>query len=98
MKLNTAQTWKLNSAFYFHPYHIHVNPFEVLTRDESGNIIDRYWRDTVLVFPPEAGEDPANTEVEIRTRYENFDGSFVMHCHILDHEDRGMMEKVIISE
>lgn len=96
LKLGTAQTWKLNSAFYFHPYHIHVNPFEIITRDDNGNIIDRYWRDTVLVFPPDAGQDPAEAEIEIRTRYEKFSGAFVMHCHILDHEDRGMMEKVEI--
>ena len=97
LKFGTAQTWKLSSQFYFHPYHIHVNPFEVITRDDSGNIIDRYWRDTMLVWPADAGQDPEEAVVEIRTRYEDFKGSFVMHCHILDHEDRGMMEKVEIK-
>ena len=96
LKFGTAQTWKITSEFYFHPYHIHVNPFEVLTRDDDGKIIDRYWRDTVLVWPADAGQDPADAVVEIRTRYEDFTGSFVMHCHILDHEDRGMMEKINI--
>ncbi|WDE11992.1 multicopper oxidase family protein [Thalassomonas haliotis] len=96
LKFGTAQTWKLSSDFFFHPYHIHVNPFEVLTRNEEGKIVDRYWRDTVMVWPADEGQDPAEAELEIRTRYEKFTGSFVMHCHILDHEDRGMMEKVEI--
>jgi len=98
LKFDTAQTWKLSSEFFFHPYHIHVNPFEVLTRDKSGKIVDRYWRDTVMVWPASVGQDPSDAEVEIRTRYEDFTGSFLMHCHILDHGDRGMMEKVNIHE
>lgn len=96
LKFGTAQTWKLSSEFFFHPYHIHVNPFEVITRNETGKIIDRYWRDTIMVWPADVGQDPATSQVEIRTRYEDYVGSFVMHCHILDHEDRGMMEKVTI--
>lgn len=31
------------------------------------------------------------------TRYEDFDGEFVNHCHVLDHEDNGMMELVRIT-
>ena len=34
---------------------------------------------------------------ELLTQYKDFSGSFVEHCHILDHEDRGMMEKVTID-
>jgi len=30
------------------------------------------------------------------SRYEVFTGNFVLHCHILDHEDKGMMEEVAI--
>lgn len=98
LKLGTAQTWKIKSESFFHPYHIHINPFEVITRDTVGNIKDRYWRDTIFVWPPDEGQDPSEAEVEIRTRYEDFTGSFVMHCHILDHGDRGMMEKITIHE
>lgn len=32
--------------------------------------------------------------VEIRQRYEDYTGAYVMHCHILGHEDRGMMQNV----
>jgi FtsP/CotA-like multicopper oxidase with cupredoxin domain len=46
------------------------------------------WKDTLLMLP-------RNTYI-IRTRYENFTGKFVQHCHILDHEDQGMMENIEI--
>lgn len=97
LKLNTAQTWYANAVFADHPFHIHVNPFEVIKRDSSGKIIDRYWRDTVILRQPLPGEDPLAQLVEFRMRYEKFAGAFVLHCHILDHEDRGMMEKVEIK-
>ncbi|MNP74338.1 Multicopper oxidase [compost metagenome] len=33
----------------------------------------------------------------VRTRYERYIGEFVLHCHILDHEDQGMMQNVSIE-
>ncbi len=94
LKLNTAQTWKISSVFSHHPYHIHVNPFEVIFRNESGVIVDRIWKDTILV---DELNDAQTNNIEIRSRYEDFTGAFVTHCHILDHEDHGMMEKVVIE-
>jgi L-ascorbate oxidase len=37
-----------------------------------------------------------NFLVTARTAYDDFIGEFVMHCHILDHEDQGMMQNVTI--
>jgi FtsP/CotA-like multicopper oxidase with cupredoxin domain len=34
----------------------------------------------------------------LRMRYVKFKGKFVIHCHILDHEDRGMMQLVEIID
>jgi FtsP/CotA-like multicopper oxidase with cupredoxin domain len=34
----------------------------------------------------------------LRSRTETFDGKFVLHCHILDHEDLGMMQYVEIKK
>ncbi len=98
LRLNTAQTWRLwvgaQSDKGNHPFHIHVNPFEVIIRDKQGRIIDRYWKDTLLVSGVDNnGEAYA---LEIRSRYETFDGEFVLHCHNLFHEDAGMMRKVNI--
>jgi FtsP/CotA-like multicopper oxidase with cupredoxin domain len=35
--------------------------------------------------------------VVVRTRYQRYIGEYVLHCHILDHEDRGMMQNVRID-
>lgn len=96
LSLGAAQTWLLSSSFSHHPYHIHVNPFEVIERDRLGNVIDRYWKDTILVNEKDPSAPNGNV-VEIRMRYEKFTGAFVTHCHILDHGDHGMMEQVVIE-
>ena len=46
------------------------------------------WKDTVIV------QD--DVTVTVRTQYRRYVGDFVLHCHILDHEDRGMMQRVRI--
>src|SRR5699024_5566593 len=96
LKLGEAETWYLSSAFSHHPFHIHVNPFEVIRRDAQGNIVDRFWKDTINV-PQTDPNDVFGTTLEIRMRYADFSGAFVAHCHILDHSDRGMMEKMVIE-
>lgn len=47
------------------------------------------WKDTILV--------KKGYTIVFRTKYEQFTGKFVLHCHILDHEDQGMMENVEIT-
>jgi len=65
-----------------HPFHIHTNPFQVISR--NGQLQQhRDWKDVVLV---KAGET-----VRIRTHFRDFPGRTMYHCHILDHEDQGMM-------
>ena len=101
--LGTAQAWKLSSLVASHPFHIHVNPFEIVSVRKKGpdgepigpEITDgQYagmlgtWKDTIFVQP--------DVVVQTRTRYERYIGEFVLHCHILDHEDQGMMQNVNI--
>jgi peroxiredoxin len=83
VRLNAAEEWTLNAAQGKHPFHIHVNAFEVITRDSSGRVIDRLWRDTLFV--------PARKKATIRMKFLDFTGKSVMHCHILDHSENGMM-------
>ena len=50
----------------------------------------------------EASNDPkiaaaGRYTITIRTRYERYIGDFVLHCHILDHEDQGMMQNIRIA-
>jgi len=61
---------------------------------DQGGVI----RDTVVQLggPFVPGLPPKGYKVVMRTRYEDFTGRFVMHCHILDHEDEGMMMDVDI--
>lgn len=91
LTLGAAEEWHLTSRRGNHPFHIHVNPFEV---EDPEHLVEgkprRIWRDTVLV----RSSDPAG--VRIRSRYTRYIGRFVLHCHILDHEDRGMMQLVDI--
>lgn len=72
-----------------HPAHIHVNPFQVVAR--NGQALDPpwIWQDTVAL-PLWTDTQPGS--VTIRHRFESFTGKYVMHCHILGHEDRGMMQ------
>ena len=72
-----------------HPFHIHVNPFEVVTYDAQRNILDRVWRDTVAVFD--------SPDVFIRLRCDRYTGRSVLHCHNLLHEDFGMMQTIDIE-
>lgn len=94
LKLNSASEWQITSKRANHPFHIHVNSFEIF-RIKKANGTEKIfnppiWRDTYLI--------QANDTVYVRSRYEDFDGDFVLHCHILDHEDQGMMELVSIRE
>lgn len=83
--LGTASEWTLNSGLVNHPFHIHVNPFQVMRKGPDGKD-ELVWRDTILIRE--------NVESKLRSRYVRYTGKFVFHCHILDHEDRGMMETV----
>ncbi|MEA5475765.1 multicopper oxidase family protein [Synechococcus sp. CCY9201] len=89
VRLNETEEWiLLNSGMMDHPFHVHVNPFQVISRNGQPEPF-RAWKDTVVVRPGE--------EVRIRTVFLNFPGRTVYHCHILDHEELGMMGTLEIS-
>ena len=84
-----------------HVYHQHVNPFQVLqiqrlpgstypTVDPDFIRIGE-WRDSVQQI-----SEPL-TYLWIRTRPQAYEGVMVVHCHILDHEDMGMMALYNVS-
>ncbi len=79
--LDSVEEWEfINPTMMDHPMHIHTNPFQVLGSDGSPA---RAWKDVVLVR--------ANSRIRVRTAFRDFAGKAMYHCHILDHEDRGMM-------
>jgi len=71
-----------NTSSMDHPFHLHAWPFRVVDRT-SGPPDVPGWKDTVNV--------PANSTVTIRVPFTDITGRTVYHCHILDHEDQGMM-------
>ncbi len=90
-KLGTVEEWELVNVdpdLMDHPFHLHVNPFQVMSRNGQPEPY-RAWKDTVLV---KGGET-----VKIRVPFRTFAGKTVFHCHILDHEDLGMMGNLQIS-
>lgn len=89
--LGSVEEWTVfNMNNIRHPFHIHVNPFQVIKI--NGIPVDPYWADTIGLPPNGTPENP--TSVTFRTRFRDFAGSFVMHCHMLTHEDMGMMQMV----
>ena len=91
VKLDTAEEWTLVNAAdarlpeHAHVFHIHVNPF--LVTHVNGVALDRpQWRDT---FALSGGDGDSITFV---SNFTEFPGRSVHHCHVLSHEDMGMME------
>ncbi|UJB18293.1 MULTISPECIES: multicopper oxidase family protein [Lysobacter] len=105
--LGNVEEWRLSSLVGGHPFHIHVNPFQIVSIlddkgkevsvtgdvDDNGKLVDpQYanlqgtWKDTLFV--------KKGYHLLVRTRYERYIGEYVLHCHILDHEDQGMMQNV----
>lgn len=84
MKLGTTEEWEfINLTYEPHPVHIHVNPFQVITinGEPSG---ENHYRDSAML--------PPFGRIVIRHQFLDYTGIFVMHCHILFHEDHGMMQ------
>ncbi|MFM8894065.1 MAG: multicopper oxidase family protein, partial [Actinomycetales bacterium] len=76
-----------------HPFHIHVNDFTIVERGTWDPVQGRSTS-SIKVTAPAAGDtvniDPGHY-LTIRTKFADFTGRSVYHCHILFHEDHGMM-------
>ncbi len=93
VRLGSAEEWTVyNMNRVAHPFHIHVNPIWVTK--VNGVPIEPYWADTVAL--PIGGSPTAPTSITFRTRFLHYTGPYVMHCHMLAHEDMGMMQGVTV--
>ena len=82
-RLGTTEIWRItNRGDMDHPVHLHGFSFQVLDRDGLPEPFPS-WKDTVNV---RAGET-----VRIVVEFSDFLGRRPFHCHILEHEDLGMM-------
>jgi FtsP/CotA-like multicopper oxidase with cupredoxin domain len=85
--LGTAEEWTVTDTTGFpHSFHIHVNPFQPVSSPSQPLIQSGQWMDTLEV--------PPNGSITFRTRFTDFTGTFVLHCHYLPHEDAGLMQIV----
>ena len=93
-RLGTVEEWTvLNTSQEIHPFHIHVNDFQVMSVNGVPNRA-RSLQDTV---PLPVARNGVPGTVVIRMRIQRFTGKYVFHCHILAHEDLGMMGVVNVS-
>jgi FtsP/CotA-like multicopper oxidase with cupredoxin domain len=76
-----------NQTAWYHPIHLHGHSFRVITRNGKPTRY-REWRDTVLIPPRE--------RAEVAFVADN-PGDWMFHCHILDHQEGGMMSVVRVS-
>jgi len=88
--LGTIEEWLItNETEQDHPFHVHVNPFQI-TRVNGQPVPFDGYQDTAIV--------PRFGSLTVRTRFSDFvGGPILMHCHILDHEDMGMMTRFEIA-
>lgn len=105
--LGSVLEWSLvNTSGAHHPHHIHIQDMQVVATSDgmlNGLVFtptndpdptapinfffpQPVWLDTVAI--------PPNGWVRVRQRFPDFPGLFVFHCHILVHEDIGMMQLV----
>jgi bilirubin oxidase len=82
-RLDATDIWQIENVVGMdHPFHLHGFQFQVLDRNGVPEPF-RSWKDVVNVRKHES--------VRIIVRYDDFPGLWMYHCHILDHEDHGMM-------
>jgi FtsP/CotA-like multicopper oxidase with cupredoxin domain len=107
VELGTEEVWEFRNEgrgsmmgmVMPHSMHVHGLQFRILSRSVSsafaGNyesvskgFVDTGWKDTVLVMPGE--------RVRILLRFEDYPGLFLYHCHMLEHEDLGLMRNYLV--
>jgi FtsP/CotA-like multicopper oxidase with cupredoxin domain len=83
VQFDSVEDWLLtNTSQLDHPMHLHVWPMQII--EQSGQPVKTImWQDVVNI--------PARSTVRVRIAFDDFSGRTVYHCHILDHEDSGMM-------
>jgi FtsP/CotA-like multicopper oxidase with cupredoxin domain len=94
MLLGATEEWTIyNDGGAAHPFHIHINPFqvvEIFDPAQSPNPVRLprpwVWWDNFAI--------PKGGYFKMLSKFVDYTGMYVLHCHILGHEDRGMMQLV----
>ncbi|KGH10014.1 multicopper oxidase [Comamonas thiooxydans] len=90
IRLGDTEIWEVTGEMMAHPFHIHGVHFEVLSRNGAApGIRDQGLRDTVVAQEP--------VELLVKFTQTAVASPFMYHCHILEHEDNGMMGQFVVS-
>ncbi len=94
IKLGDIEVWAfVNQTMVAHPFHIHDVQFYAITRDGYPVPENERGRKDVILVPPMGGT------VSFITKFEDFaddEVPYMYHCHMLTHEDEGMMGQFIV--
>ncbi|MDF3313342.1 multicopper oxidase family protein [Rhodococcus sp. T2V] len=83
VRMGTVEEWTLvNNSPMDHSLHLHVWPMQLLRT--GGRVVTEIIRQDVV-------DIPARSRVTVRVAFDDYPGRTVYHCHVLDHEDLGMM-------
>ncbi|MCB2052194.1 MAG: multicopper oxidase domain-containing protein, partial [Novosphingobium sp.] len=90
---DTVERWFVSSAMLAHPFHVHGASFQVVRENSRAPRPESLgWKDTVVV--------PMGSNVELLVRFAHAADAahpYMFHCHILEHEDAGMMGQFTVS-
>src|ERR1700730_13142626 len=90
VRLGAVEEWTIvNEHKDDHIFHIHTNAMEV-TKINGRPLAEHIWMDTVIV--------PRNGSMTFRMRFEDFTGRYMLHCHMMNHEELGMMQVVEVYD
>jgi FtsP/CotA-like multicopper oxidase with cupredoxin domain len=88
VKLGAVEEWTIVNTHEHddHVFHIHTNPFQVVSVNGKALAVPE-WRDSVIV-------ERKGGKVVFRSRFLDFTGVYMVHCHMMNHEEMGMMQTV----
>jgi FtsP/CotA-like multicopper oxidase with cupredoxin domain len=89
VRLGDVEIWEVSGEMMVHPFHVQGAQFEVLSRDGARpDVTGQGRKDTVLVDGP----------VDLLIRFtQPTERPFMYHCHVLEHEDNGMMGQYVVT-
>ena len=90
VRVGELQIWEVrNSSLMDHPFHLHGDFFQVI--EENGKVPDyKAWKDTYNLSP--------RSKIKIAWIPDNRPGTWMYHCHILEHHEAGMMATFEVFE
>ena len=92
VKKGEVEIWQITAQRMPHPFHIHGASFQILTLNgEQPTEAERGWKDTVVVW---------DELTEIIVRFDHIapeEFPYMYHCHMLEHEDYGMMGQFTVE-